>query len=114
MAGADSWLLLARTLKVEAPKIRRGLLQLQPEFPARAAFAAPPHQHGFTRNLVRQIDEPQPLSHSEPPRHYSKAAFRANIDPVAFRAQALLPVGPLGRVFVGRQLNFQAKDKQTQ
>jgi len=47
---------------------------------------ASPHQHGFARNLVGKIDEPQLLAYGQSLRYYCKAAFRPNIDRVIFRA----------------------------
>jgi len=56
---------LLQALKIQAPEIRRRLLEFQAEFPARAAFVAAPHQNGFARNLVDEIDQPQLLSHAK-------------------------------------------------
>jgi hypothetical protein len=86
-----------RALKIQAPKIWWWLLQLQPHFPTRSPFVAPPYQNGFGRNQVGKVNKPQSLPHRELMRHYGKAALRPNIDRVTLRARALPRVSPLDR-----------------
>jgi hypothetical protein len=81
-------------LQVEAPKIRRRLLQLQAQLPSCVAFVATPYQYGLARNLVGEIDDAQLLSQGKYLRHYGKAAFRTYIDRVALRAHAPALFGP--------------------
>jgi hypothetical protein len=50
-------------LKIQAPKIHRSLLKLNPQFPSRSPFVAPPNQDRFASILIYQVDQDKALPH---------------------------------------------------
>ena len=51
------------TLELESPEIGGRIPQLQPQFPSCPPFVPPPYQNRLTRMLIREVHQPQLLSH---------------------------------------------------
>jgi len=73
-------------LKLQIPKIRRRLLQLQPQLPPRSRLVPAPNQNCLALLLIHQINQRDQIAHRKLRRHNRHAPVRADIHGV--------PLGP--------------------
>jgi hypothetical protein len=90
------------TLKLQIPKIRRRLLQLQPQLPPRSPLVPSPNQHRLTLLLIRQISQRDRIAHRKLRRHNRHAPIRADIHGVPLSPPRLPLILTLHRHFHSR------------